>query len=148
MGGIAKGIAQYSWAGLAAGWVVAIAAAGILAFLILYLRRSQGREDDIIERGIREERRQRLLYCGDVKALADLAIQRHMSDAAFLQHCQNQPCYKALLPHFSDAFRERLAQKFRPDGHADLATACRLECERLEQLWQLPEFQGLSLQNH
>jgi len=144
---IAKALLQLSWADLAVGAAVIAAVGGSLAFLVLYARGLRKLDDDAIERSIMEEKRQMLLYCCDAKALADLAIQRHMSDTAFLQHFQQQPCYKLLAPHFSDAFRERLAQKRKNDGHANLATASRAEFERLEQLWQLPELQDLIPQN-
>ena len=144
---IVKALMQLSWADLVVGAAAFAAAAGSLAFLVLYTRARRALDDDSIERSIMEEKRQLLLYCGDAKALADLAIQRHMSDTAFLQHFQQQHCYKILAPHFSDAFRERLARKRKNDGHADLATASRAEFERLEQLWQLPDLQGLVPQN-
>lgn len=144
---IGKALLQLTWADLVVGAAVIAAIGGSVAFLVLYARGLRSLDDDGIERSIMEERRQLLLYCGDAKALADLAIQRHMSDAAFLQHFQQQPCYKILAPHFCDAFRERLAQRRRNDGHAELATASRVEFERLEQLWQLPELGRLVPQN-
>ena len=121
---------------LAIGVAAAIAAAGLLAVLSWYLRQASDGEDENLDHTAQPERRQLLLSCGDVKALADLAIQRHMSDAAFLQRFQEQPCFGVLLPHFSDEFREQLVQKPKPDRRANLATACRAECERLERLWQ------------
>jgi hypothetical protein len=145
---IAKALMHLSWADLAFGAAIIAIAAGLSVLLVVHARNRESDNDDSIERNVMEERRQLLLYCGDAKALADLAVQRHMSDTAFLQHFQQQPGYKILSAHFGDAFRDRLAQKRRHDGRADLATACRAECERLEQLWQLPELQGLVLQSH
>ena len=125
-----------TWSELGAIAAAAIAAAGLLAALLWYLRRSSSGEDESADHTAQLERRQLLLSCGDVKVLADLAIQRHMSDTAFFQRFQEQPCFGVLLPHFSDEFREHLAQKPKPDRRANLATACRAECERLERLWQ------------
>ncbi len=126
-----------TWSELGAIAAAAIAAAGLLAALSWYLRQLSSGEDENDDRTAQLERQQLLLSCGDVKALAGLAIQRHMSDTAFLQRFQEQPCFGVLLPHFSDEFREHLAQKHKPDRHANLATACRAECERLERLWQV-----------
>jgi hypothetical protein len=125
-----------TWSELGAIAAAAIAAAGLLAALRWYLRRPSNGEDESVEHAAQLERRQSLLSCSDVKALADLAIQRHMSDAIFLQRFQEQPCFGVLLPHFSDEFREYLAQKLKPDRRSNLAIACRAECERLERLWQ------------
>jgi len=127
-----------TWSQLGAIAVAAIAAAVLLAALRWYLRRSSSDADENVDQTAHLERRQLLLSCGDTKALADLAIQRHMSDTVFLQRFQEQPCFGLLLPHFSDEFREHLAQKPKPDRRANLATACRAECERLERLWQIP----------
>lgn len=78
-----------------------------------------------------------LLFCGDARALADLAIQRHMGDDLFLQRLSAQPCYKVLYVHFSEEFRNQIAggldnRKERPA----LAAACRNEIERLEGQWR------------
>jgi len=136
MGTIAKWLLGLSGADLAYGAAAAIAAAVLLVALTLHVRQQRTRGQNILDGDASSERKQMLLYCGDIKALTDLAVQRHMSDVTFLQRFQEQPCYTALTPHFSNAFRERLNDKLRQDGHADLAAACREECERLEQLWQ------------
>ena len=133
---IAKSLLRLSGADLAAGAVAAIILLGPLVVLPLYRRWRRSGDDQSIDLARLEGQRRLLLYCGDVKALTDLAIQRHMSDVAFLQRFQAQPCYEILTPHFSAAFREQLAQPRKHDGRADLAAACRAECERLEQLWQ------------
>ena len=127
---------RLSGADVAYGSAAAIAGAVVLVSLTLHFRQRWNRHDDSSESDAARERRQLLLYCGDVKALTDLAVQRHMSDVAFLDRLREQPCYDRLSPHFSNEFRERLNSKLRQDGHADLAAACREECDRLEQQWQ------------
>ena len=137
MGEVVKRLLQTSWADLAIGTAAGFGAAMMLTMLTIYLRGNpSGLAGNAEHDGI-DEQKQLLLFCSDVKALTDLAIQRHMSDAAFLHRFRAQPCYEILAPHFSDDFRERLARPRGHDGHADLATACRAECERLEQLWQV-----------
>ena len=127
---------RLSGADYAYGTAAAIAAAVLVISVTLHLRQQRKREVNDLDLDAFREKRQLLLYCGDVKALTDLAIQRHMSDVTFLQRLREQPCYDTLLTHFSSAFHERLDQKLKHDGHGDLAAACRKECERLEQLWQ------------
>ena len=136
MGEAAKWLLGLSGADLAYGMAAAIAAAVLVIALTLHLRQQRNCDDDRVDSAERKEREQLLLYCGDVKALTDLAIQRHFSDVAFLHRFQAQSCYEILVPHFSGALQERLAQPGRHDGRADLASACREECERLERLWQ------------
>ena len=134
MEAVAKWLLQISWTDLAVGAAAGLAAAGLLAIVAVTLRwRTAGGDD--IDRRVPDERRRLLLFCGDVKALTDLAIQRHMSDAVFYRRFQEQPSYEILSPHFSERFREHLARIRRPDGHSDLAVACREECERLERQW-------------
>jgi len=139
MGVVGNWLLHLSWADFAVGAVSGVAAAGLLVTLTRYLRSRSGGHDDEFARAAVAERQQLLLYCGDVKALADLAIQRHMSDAAFFQRLQDQPGFGMLAPYLSNSFRERLTQNLRHDGHADLAAACHVECERLDQLWRIPE---------
>ena len=136
MGEVVNWLLRISWADLVIGTAAGFGAAMMLTMLTLYLHgKRSGLAGNAEHDGINEHKRL-LLYCGDVKALTDLAIQRHMSDVAFLQRFRAQPCYEILAPHFSDDVRQRLAQARGHDGHADLAAACRAECERLEQLWQ------------
>jgi hypothetical protein len=136
MGEVAKWLVQVSWMDLAVGVMAGLAAAGLLTVLVMSLGRSNrdgdGRSDDVPQ-----EQQRLLLFCGDARALADLAVQRHMSDLAFFQRFQSQPCYQALSPHFSEQFREHLAQPGRQSGRSDLASACRQECERLEREWRI-----------
>ena len=127
---------QISWIDLAGGTALGLAAASLLTVLALRLSRRADGDDGGAARATLEERRRLLLFCGDIKALTDLAVQRHMSDTAFLQRFQAQPCYEILTSHFSEKFREHLAEPQRRDGRSDLAVACREECERLEQQWR------------
>jgi len=136
MNQVAKLLQQISWTDLTVGTFAGFVAALLLTMLTLHLRRYRSGRSDQPERGGRDDRHQLLLYCGDIKALTDLAVQRHMSNATFLQRFQAQPCYNILSPYFSEDFRERLLQPRRKDGRMDLASACRAECERLERLWQ------------
>jgi hypothetical protein len=131
---IAKWLPQISWTDLAVGLAVGAAVLGALVLLAIFLR-PRGRDDDAGRRS-GEQDEQRRLFCEDAKVLADLAIQRHMSDVAFLERFRAQPCYGALFSHFSEQFRERLAQPGEHHGHSDLAVACREECERLKQQWR------------
>jgi hypothetical protein len=135
---IAKSLLRLTWADLAAGGVAAIILIGPLALLPLYRRWRARGEAEPVDPAPTEERQRLLLSCGDVRALTDLAIQRHMSDTVFLQRFQAQPSYPILEPHFSAAFRERLTHPSKHKGRADLAAACQAECERIEQLWQTP----------
>lgn len=134
MEAVAKWLLQISWIDLAVGTAAGLAAAGLLAIMAFYLR-WRAATGGGIERDVPDERQRLLLFCGDVKALTDLAIQRHMSDAVFYRRFQEQPSYEILFPHFSERFREHLVRPRRPDGHSDLAAACREECDRLEQQW-------------
>jgi len=134
MGEFAKWLPRVSWTDLTIGIAVGLAILGALTTLAYYLLPHERGNDDGPRREGEEERRR--LLCGDAKVLADLAIQRHMSDVAFLERFQAQPCYDALYSHFSDTFRERLTQPGKHHGHSDLAAACREECERLEQQWR------------
>jgi len=134
MGEFAKWLPQISWTDLAVGVAVGSAILGAMIMLVYFLR---PRDHDDDNSALHErERDQRRLLCEDAKVLADLAIQRHMSDVAFLERFRAQPCYGALFDHFSENFRERLAQPSRQQGRSDLAVACRKECERLEQQWR------------
>jgi hypothetical protein len=132
---VAQWLLQISWIDLAVGTLSGLAAAGLLTALALWLSKRAGGDGEGTARTALEERRRLLLFCGDVKALTDLAIQRHMSDNAFLQRFQTQPCFEILSPHFGEKFREHLAEPHRHHGHSDLAVACREECERLERKW-------------
>ena len=135
MGEAAKWLVQVSWTDLAVGVMAGLAAAGLLAVLIMSFGRSNRDKDSTSQDQPRDQQRL-LLFCGDARALADLAVQRHMSDIAFFQRFQSQPCYQVLSPHFSEEFREHLAQPSRQSGRSGLASACRQECERLEQQWR------------
>ena len=134
MGEIAKWLVQVSWTDLAVGAMAGLAAAALLAVLVMSLTHSDrdGRSDEVPQ-----EQQRLLLFCGDARVLADLAVQRHMSDAAFSQRFQSQPCCQALSPHFSEQFREYLAQPGQQKNRSGLASACRQECERLERQWRV-----------
>lgn len=136
MDDVVQWLLQISWIDLAVGTVAGLAAAGLLTALAFHLSRRAEGDGGGAARATLEERRRLLLFCGDVKALTDLAIQRHMSDTAFLQRLQAQPCYEILSPYFNEKFREHLAEPHRHDGRSDLAAACREECERLERQWR------------
>jgi hypothetical protein len=131
---IATALPRIPWTDLAVGLAVGAAVLGALTLLVFFLR-PQSRDDDGGWRG-REQDEQRRLFCEDAKVLADLAIQRHMSDVVFLERFRAQPCYDVLFSSFSEKFRERLAQPGAHHGHSDLAVACREECERLERQWR------------
>ncbi|HWU54734.1 MAG TPA: hypothetical protein VN175_04470 [Rhizomicrobium sp.] len=135
MGDVAKLLTQISWTDLALGIAVGLGLVGMLTLLAFCLLPRNRGHDDAGQHAREEEERRRLL-CEDAKVLADLAIQRHMSDVAFLERFQAQPCYDALFAHFSEKFRERLTQPGRHLGRSDLAAACREECERLERQWR------------
>jgi hypothetical protein len=135
MGESIKWLPQISWADLLVGVAVGLAILAALILLAYFLLPRRRENDDSIARARKEEEQRRLL-CEDARVLADLAIQRHMSDVAFLERFRMQPCYDALFSHFSETFRERLAHARGHDGHSDLAVACREECERLERQWR------------
>ena len=134
MGEIAKWLPLVSWTDLGVGIAVGLAILGMLTLLTYCLLRRE-RGDEGGSRREPEEERWRLL-CEDARVLADLAIQRHMSDIAFLERFRAQPCYDALYSHFSETFRERLMQPGKLHGRSDLAAACREECDRLERQWR------------
>ena len=137
MDDVVQWLLQISWIDLAVGTVAGLAAVGLLSALAFHLSR---RADSVGGGGAapatHEERRRLLLFCGDAKALTDLAIQRHMSDTPFLQRFQAQPCYEILSPYFDEKFRKHLAEPHRHEGRSDLAVACQEECERLERQWR------------
>jgi len=133
---VVQWLLQVSWADLLIGTMAGFVAAVLLTMLSLHLRHIRSAAPEKGEHWALDERQQNLLYCGDIKALTDLAIQRHLTDFAFVQRFRAQPCYEILSPHFSKDFRERLARSRKFDGGKDLAAACREECERLERLWQ------------
>jgi hypothetical protein len=66
--------------------------------------------------------------------LANLAIQRHMSDAEFLAHLRQLPDYQELMAHFSDALKTQMAaDKAATGARPVLASACLKDIERLER---------------
>jgi hypothetical protein len=135
MGEIAKWLPQISWTDLVVGIAVGLAILGALMLLAFFLRPHE-RDDEAGARLERKDAEQRRLLCEDAKVLADLAIQRHMGDVAFLERFRTQACYHALFSYFSEDFRDRLAQPGGHLGRSDLAVACREECERLERQWR------------
>jgi len=131
MHGSLQQILQHAWVGWAFGLAMGLAVATPLAFLN-HIRCAKGADNSITREQL-EKQQQIKLLCGDAKALADLAIQRHLSDAVFFQRLQTQPCYAVLSPYLSDEFRRLLAQDpMAEDGRAALANACLQEIERLE----------------
>jgi hypothetical protein len=136
MGDVARWLQQNLWAGLAAGAAAGFAIAAVLTCLAFLLRKPSNIDDGALSLAL-QERQRVLLLCGDAKALADLAIQRHMGDTLFLQQLRTQSCNVALSSHFSEEFRHQIAQE-RDDrqGRPTLATAYRKEIERLEQEWR------------
>jgi hypothetical protein len=136
MGEIGKWLSQASWADLAIGIALGLAVLSVLTVLAFSLLPRERAKDDGVASEHQEKEERRRLLCEDAKVLADLAIQRHMSDAAFLERFRTQPCYDALFSHFSEKFREHLTQPGGQHGRSELAAACRAECERLERQWR------------
>lgn len=107
-----------------------------LAAILLYFQYRAGEANQIQrdeQRLAHERRHQFQLLCADAKVMTDLAMQRYMSDAQFLQCMRAQPCFAALFPYFSEEFRALLNQE--PGDHANkafLAVACHAELTRLE----------------
>ena len=133
MGEIAKGILQNLWAALAIGAVAGFAIAALLTHLALRLRKARRSDESALGAAL-QERQRLLLYCGDAKALADLAIQRHVTDIAFLQHLRMQPCYEALSLYFSESFQREIAECHGVHSRDPLlALACRREIDQLEK---------------
>ena len=132
---VAKWFLQNWQAGLA---IVAAVGCGVAALVTYRGHRSQtlDKTDDAAQHTALQERRTLVLLCGDAKALADLAIQRHMSDAVFLQRLRAQPCFNTLFPHFSEDFRQQITlEPGDQKGKQTLAEICRKELERLEREW-------------
>ncbi len=120
------------WAGLAC---VAAAGSLVAALSPLLWDRSrssagEGGEGDV---AILQKRQRFLLFCGDAKALADLAIQRNMINREFLRHLQLQPCYDALVPLLGEHFLSMVALHETDARGSALAMLFRKEIERLER---------------
>jgi hypothetical protein len=132
MGEVAKWLLDNLWAGLAIGATTGCAIAAVLTFLSHRLRNLNCIDEDALRVAL-QERQQLLLLCGDAKALADLAIQRHLGDALFLRRLREQPCYDILSLHFSEPFRLQISQQLNNrEGNPTLAAACRKEMEQVE----------------
>ena len=129
---VANWLSDNLWAELAFGACGGFA----LAAILLYFQYRAGETNQIQrdeQRLAHERRHQFQLLCADAKVLTDLAMQRYMSDAQFLQCMRAQPCFAALFPYFSEQFRALLNQE--PSGRANkafLAVACHAEITRLE----------------
>jgi hypothetical protein len=131
MGAMVNGLFQNLWIELALGGAAGFA--GALLFTYWQNRGWKHGKSDDEELRAAYERRQFLLYCADAKVIADLAVQRHMTDANFLQHLRINPCFIALSPFFSEEFRVRLTQE--PSNEAIksfLPAAFQQEVTRLE----------------
>ena len=114
------------------GTAAGFAAAAALAILVHRFRRPATTPNDVSQEELGKRRRM-FLFCSDGKVLADLAIQRHMSDEQFIRHLRAQPCYEALSPYFSEAFTQRLMRATENgEGKSRLAQACRDEIEQLQ----------------
>jgi hypothetical protein len=132
MGDIMKWLLPNLWAGLAISTAAGFTIAAIMTYLAHRLRKLNNINDSAL-RAAMHERQRLLLSCGDAKALADLAIQRHMDDTVFLRRLRAQPCYETLYPHFSEPLRRQIAHELDdPDRRKILAAACREDIERLE----------------
>jgi hypothetical protein len=123
---------QNAWVGWVLGAAIGLAL-GIPLTVFDKIRRATGADDSTIREQLKEQQQIRLL-CGDARALAYIAIQRHLSDAVFRRRLQAQPCHAVLWPYFSAEFRGRLLQDpMAEDGPATLANVCLEEIERLER---------------
>jgi hypothetical protein len=128
-----KGILQNLWGASAIGAAAGFAIAAALTYSAFRLRKPKQGDERALG-AAPQERRRLLLFCGDVKALADLAIQRHMSDTIFRGRLQALPCYDPLFPYFSESLRQQIAGL--PDDQKRggvLAVSCREEIEQLER---------------
>ena len=134
MGEVAKWFTQNLWAGLAYGAAAGFVVAALLT-LLMHRSRDSGDEDEGNNAHLTQERQRLLLLCGDAKALADLAIQRYMTNPEFLRRLQTQPCYDALIPHLSEEFLSQTALQTNDARGSTLATLFRREIERLEREW-------------
>ncbi len=122
---------QNAWVGWIFGAAIGLAVAFPLTFLDR-VRRAKDAGIPAIHEHLKKRQEIKLL-CGDARALADLAIQRHFSDAAFLRRLRAQPSYTVLSPYLSDRFRQLLTlETLGEDGRGLLATACLEEIEKLE----------------
>jgi len=124
--------------GLIFGSVAGFAAVALAAIFVrrFFIRVTQ---PEAVTRVELEERRRMLLFCSDAKALADLAVQRHMSNTLFLRHLRSQPCYEALLPYFGESFtNDLLLATENGEEKSKLAQACRDEIERLQHQFLPP----------
>jgi hypothetical protein len=122
------------WAGLALGFAIGLAGAWLFALL----NRAQAQQNDeraMDERRTMEERKQFLLFCGDGKAVADLAIQRNMMNEEFLRRLKTLPCHAVLAPHLSEEFAALSNGHIHDDRGPTLAVAFRRDVERLEREW-------------
>jgi hypothetical protein len=131
---VANWLLQNLWVELALGCAVGVAlAVPLLNLQHLARQKNKEREEDL--QAARERRQRFLLFCADAKVIADLAMQRCMSDLQFLQSFRAQPCFEALYPFFSEEFRALLAQQ--PGNLANkafLPATCHAEISRLESM--------------
>jgi hypothetical protein len=133
MGETTRGILQNLWAASAIGATAGFVIAAVLTYLVFRSRKPKQGDENALRAAL-QERRRLLLLCGDAKALADLAIQRHISDTTFLEHLRAQPCYAGLSPHFSEAFHRQIAECSGVQSRSPLlALACRREIDQLEK---------------
>src|SRR5258705_5664356 len=137
---VANWLHSSAWTGLIMGTAAGVAAAGGLAILVQRFRRNATAPQGLSQHEL-EARRRLFLFCSDAKVLADLAIQRHMSDEHFIRHLRAQPCYEALSPYLSEGFAQQLLRAAENgEGKSKLAHACRDEIERLQHQFRPSSF--------
>jgi len=132
MENVANWLHSNAWTGPIMGTAAGFVAAAALAIIMQRFRRNATTPQGLSQHEL-GERRRLFLFCSDAKVLADLAIQRHMSDEHFLRQLRAQPCYEALSPYLSEAFTQKLSRAAENgEGKSKLAHACRDEIERLQ----------------
>jgi hypothetical protein len=132
MSGFTQLLSHNSTASLAAGAAICLALAALFFVASCFKPTKRNADDDTSRPEVQKYQRLKL-HCEDLRALSNLAIQRHMSDAEFLRHLHIQPCYGELQAHFDDDLQKRLKQEpADSSGRSILAVACLSNVERLE----------------
>ena len=133
MSDVAHWVLHHLGAVFAASAAICLALAGLLVVWV-FRTTSPPHRHDTASRDLAEKLRRLKLQSGDVKALANLAIQRHMDNKTFLHHLNGQRSCRELLQYFNMDLQQKLAHEPADQSSKSmLAAACLNEIERLER---------------